>query len=258
MSLFLSGFVTFKKRTCGVGRTIYPDNLRTFSTVADTSKAFNTGRLDARFFAPRIQVLLDILSGSGRKVGDVARPRREKFRPANCSFFNYIEIGDIDGAGSATSSLLDCKKAPSRAVWHVRPGDIITSTVRPIRRLTAQIGSEQDGYVCSSGFVVVQPHDISPEVLLTFLRLPVICELLDLYASASMYPAITDEDIFNLPLPHISDEMTEQVTQNVNEAKEAKAGAAKILEAAKKAVDIAIEHGESAALAYLYQSNEAI
>jgi hypothetical protein len=38
MSLFLSGFVTFKKRTCGVGRTIYPDNLRTFSTVADTFK----------------------------------------------------------------------------------------------------------------------------------------------------------------------------------------------------------------------------
>ena len=228
------------------------------SYTARSSEVFSSARLDARFFAPRIQALLDLLSVDGRCVGDVAQQRREKFRPANCTDFHYIEIGGIDGSGAATSTYLACSDAPSRATWHVRPDDIITSTVRPIRRLSAQIAPEQDGYVCSSGFVVVQPQDIAPEVLLTYLRLPVICELLDLFASASMYPAITDADIFNLPQPNSPNEATEEVTRKVQEAKAAKASAANMLEAAKRAVEIAIEDGEPAAMTFLDQAEEAI
>ena len=219
--------------------------------TARASDVFASGRFDARFFAPRIQALLDLLALDGRTVSDVATPRREKFRPEVCAVFDYIEIGDIDGAGAAAHTRLASKDAPSRATWHVRAGDIITSTVRPIRRLSAQVAPEQDGIVCSSGFVVVTPHGIAPEVLLTYLRLPVICELLDLYASASMYPAITDADIFNLPLPFIPDAVADQVTHNVITAKAARTGAAGMLQAAKRAVEIAIEEGEAAAMDYL-------
>ena len=104
---------------------------------------------------------------------------------------------------------------------------------------------------------MVTPRDIAPEVLLTYLRLPVICELLDLFASASMYPAITDADIFNLPLPQIPDAVADQVTQNVIAARAAKARAASMLEAAKRAVEIVIEDGERAAMAYLDQAEGA-
>jgi hypothetical protein len=218
---------------------------------AKASEALAAGRLDARFFAPRIQALLDILSVDGRIVSDVARPRREKFRPDRDETFEYIEISDIDGDGLAESTRLLASEAPSRATWHVRPGDIITSTVRPIRRLSAQIRPEQAGFVCSSGFVVVQPQHIAPEVLLTYLRLPAICELLDLYASASMYPAITDSDIFNLPLPILSDEVADQVVADVRGARQAKARASSMLDAAKRAVEIAIEGSEAEAMAYL-------
>lgn len=226
--------------------------------TARASDVFASGRFDARFYAPRIQALLDLLAVDGRTISDVADPRREKFRPDACAALDYIEISDIDGAGAATSTRLASEDAPSRATWHVRAGDIITSSVRPIRRLSAQITPEQEGFVCSSGFVVVTPRDIAPEVLLTYLRLPVICELLDLFASASMYPAITDADIFNLPLPHIPDAVADQVTQNVIAAKAAKARAASLLEAAKRAVEIAIEDGEPAAMAYLDQAEGAI
>lgn len=226
--------------------------------TARAADVFASGRIDARFFAPRIQALLDLLAVDGRTIADVADPRREKFRPDACAAFDYIEISDMDGAGAATSTRLASEDAPSRATWHVRAGDIITSTVRPIRRLSAQIAPEQEGFVCSSGFVVVTPRDTAPEVLLTYLRLPVICELLDLFASASMYPAITDADIFNLPLPHIPDAVAEQVTQNVIAAKAAKSRAVGMLEAAKRAVEIVIEDGEPAAIAYLDQVEEAI
>jgi hypothetical protein len=207
--------------------------------------------MDARFFAPRIQALLDILSRDGRTVSDLAALRRQKFQRGDCDIFHYIEISDIDGAGAAGSTLLACADAPSRATWHVRPDDIITSTVRPIRRLSAQIAPEQDGYVCSSGFVVIRPHSIPSELLLTYLRLPVICELLDLYASASMYPAITDAHIFALPIPKIDTAVEAQVVGNHRDAKAAKAQAAQLLEAAKRAVEIAIEDGEAAAIRFL-------
>jgi hypothetical protein len=226
--------------------------------TARASNAFASGRLDARFFAPRIRALLDVLAKDKRTVADVARQRREKFRPDACVNFDYIEISDIDGAGAATSTSLACTEAPSRATWHVRPDDLITSTVRPIRRLSALIAPEQDGFVCSSGFVVVEPQTIAPEVLLTYLRLPVICELLDLFASASMYPAISENDIFNLPLPNIAIDVSEAVTSSVTNAKSAKARAAAMLEAAKRAVEIAIEDSQAAAMAYLTQAEEAV
>lgn len=224
---------------------------------ARASAALVAGRLDARFFAPRIQALLNILSKDGRSVSDVARPRREKFRPEQHEVFEYIEISDLDGEGSVGSSRLLAVEAPSRATWHVRPDDIITSTVRPIRRLSGQIRPEQDGYVCSSGFVVVEPQKMAPEVLLTYLRLPVICELLDLYASASMYPTITDGDVFDLPLPILSDQVTDRVIANVREARLAKACAMTLLEDAKRAVEIAVEVSEAAACAHLELSEGA-
>lgn len=227
------------------------------SYSARASDAFAAGRLDARFFAPRIQALLDILGRDGRRLGDLATSRRQKFRPQDCATFNYIEIGDIDGAGAATSTPLACADAPSRATWHVRPNDIITSTVRPIRRLSAQIAPEQDGYVASSGFVVIDPQQIAPELLLTFLRLPVICELLDLYASASMYPAVTEAHILGLPFPEIDAAVEAQVVANIREAREAKGQAAQLLEAAKRAVEIAIEDGEDAALVFLDEAEGA-
>lgn len=218
---------------------------------AKASDALAAGRLDARFFAPRIQALLDILSADGRSVSDVAKPRREKFRPELHVMFDYIEISDMDGAGATGCTRLVAAEAPSRATWHVRPGDIITSAVRPIRRLSAQIMPQQAGFVCSSGFVVVNPQEIASEVLLTYLRLPVICELLDLFASASMYPAITDADIFNLPMPELPGAVATQVVAHVQNARAAKARAAALLDAAKRAVEIAIENSEAAALAYL-------
>jgi type I restriction enzyme, S subunit len=218
---------------------------------ASSGDAFVSGRLDAQFFAPRIQQLIDHLSDAGTTIGTVATPRREKFDAAKHGDFDYIEIGDLDGTGTTGSSRVAADEAPSRATWFVRPGDIITSTVRPIRRLSAQIASDQDGYVCSSGFVVLDPTGVQPELLLTYLRLPVICELMDLFASASMYPAISEPDILALPFPAVDAETEQAVVSAVPEGRAARARARALLDAAKRAVEIAIEDSEAAALAYL-------
>ena len=214
-------------------------------------KVFAAKRLDSVFFSPRVLELIELLSKDGLTVRDVAPPRCEQFVPIGADEFDYIEISDVRNDGTVTSSRMPRSEAPSRATWHVHSGDVLTSTVRPNRRLSALIMPEQDGFVCSSGFVVLQPQAIAPEVLLTYLRLPLFCELMDLHTSASMYPAISETDLLRLPFPKIPDNACRVITAAVQSAHTAREQATSLLDSAKRAVEIAIEKSEAEALAFL-------
>lgn len=231
------------------------ENLKTLeplSYVRSSSEAFSAGRLDAEYFKPRVLALMDLLGRDGLTLGDVAPARHEIFKPRKAGpTFDYIEIGDMRNDGTVEATELATTDAPSRATQHVRTGDVLTSTVRPIRRLSAVVGPTQDGAVCSSGFVVLNPTKVSPSTLVTYLRLPLICELMDLHTSASLYPAISERDLLRLPIPHIPQAVQQAVDAQVGAAHAAKQRATQLLEAAKRAVEIAIEESEAAAMAYL-------
>lgn len=211
------------------------------------SEVFAARRLDAEYFAPRVRELLVRLGDSGRTLREVAPPRHENFLPSRTGEFDYIEISDVHNDGTAGSTRLPECDAPSRATQFVRAKDVITSTVRPIRRLSALIRADQAGSVCSSGFVVLEPRAVAPEVLLTYLRLPVVCELMALHTSASMYPAISETDLLGLPFPRIS-ENSERIVAAIQRAHASRRHAHQLLQRAKQAVEIAIERDESTAL----------
>lgn len=222
--------------------------------VRRSSEAFAAHRLDAQFFAPRVQALLSLLGRDGLTVASVAPPRHQAFDPDNVGpTFQYIEIGDVRSDATVGSTELASVEAPSRATQHVKAGDVVTSTVRPIRRLSAIVDASQDGAVCSSGFVVLNPAGISSATLVTYLRLPLVCELMDLHCSASLYPAIAEKDLLGLPIPWIEDGVQRKIEALVEAARASRGRAAQLLEAAKRAVEIAIEDSEAAALAYLDQ-----
>lgn len=227
--------------------------LEALSYARSSTEVFAAGRLDSQYFAPRVDELMKRLGRDGQRLGDVAPARHERFRPADSGHFNYIEIGGLGADGTATAESLAQTEAPSRATQFVRAGDVITSTVRPIRRLSALIAPEQDGSVCSSGFVVLEPRDISGEVLLTYLRLPLVCELMDLHTSATMYPAISEGDLLALPIPAIDASTQRAIQQSVRDAANKREQANRLLNAAKRAVEISIEDSEASALAYLQE-----
>ena len=202
------------------------------------------GRFDAEFFHPRSQAILKQLRRSGVTIGDVAQLAERIFRPEqqkNGSAFRYIEIGSLTGVGEAESETIAVAEAPSRAQFIVRPGDIITSTVRPIRRLSALIRPDQDGCVCSSGFAVLSPPSseggIEPEVLLAYLRLPIVCEILDLYCTASMYPAIPVDRLLKIPVMVPEKRVRTKIVEHVQAALFASQEAARLLEEAKQTVE---------------------
>lgn len=188
-------------------------------------------------------------------LSDVASSRRERFDPTKSGDFDYIEISDLARDGTAQSTRLACVDAPTRATWHVHAGDVITSTVRPIRRLSALIEDNQDGFVCSSGFVVLRPESVRSEVLLTYLRLPVFCELMDLHTSASMYPAISEKDLLNLPFAPPDEVAERTIREAVGKSRAARRRATVLLDTAKRAVEIAIDENELAALRFLEEAD---
>lgn len=226
-----------------------------------TRRAFETltaARFDAEYFAPRVEQLLTKLSADGLTIHDVAPARHESFDASKHAeeTFHYIEISGLRSDGTAASEPTPTDEAPSRASQLVREGDIITSTVRPIRRLSGIIAPEQDGHVCSSGFVVLTPTAIAPEVLLTYLRLPVICGLMDLHTSASLYPAISERDLLKLPIPRIAEETAQPIITQVRQAHAARQEAQALLAKAKRAVEVAIEEGEEKAFTLLRNIKE--
>lgn len=197
-------------------------------------------RCDAEYFSPRTQNLLATLSRDGLTLGDVAKLATRRFTPKAGSEFQYIEIADVTGNGTAEASPVPGEEAPSRATWIVKPGDVITTTVRPIRRLSAIISQEQEGYVCSSGFAVLAPRDVPPELLLVYLRHPLVCELLDLHTTASMYPAISATDLMKIPIA-LPDKKTEAaIVAKVQDSFVARREARRLLEEAKAMVERAI------------------
>lgn len=232
-----------------------PEPLSFTRTAAEVLRA---GRLDSEFASPKVQALLYRLGEDGATLSDYACARHEKFKPAESGEFKYIEIGDLDGFGRAAGSIVTMAEAPSRATWHVRTGDVITSTVRPIRRLSAIVSSEQDNDVCSSGFVVLRPTGMSSESLVTYLRLPLICRLLDLFATASMYPALSEGDLMALPVPLIADDADIAVTDAVRRSRHLLRASERLLDAAKQAIEIAIERDEVAAIAFIAEQREAV
>lgn len=216
-----------------------------------STHVFAAKRLDSQFFAPRVRGLIQKLGADGLVLADVANVRKENFRPAHAGTFQYIEIGSLRGDGTTDSQETLYAEAPSRASRLVRSGDVITSTVRPLRRLSAVVERAQDGFVCSSGFTVLKPKQFASEVLLTYLRLPVICELMDLHTSASLYPAISEADLLALPVPVVSDDAQKAIRSLVRNAWESKRKGLAIMDKARRSVEIAVEDSESAALAHL-------
>lgn len=201
------------------------------------SQVWTAGRLDAEYFQSKYQRTMEIMARSGKSIGDVVRLAKRRFEPKPDKPFQYIEIGDLDQTGHAESTTVLGEEAPSRAQWIVKTGDVITSTVRPIRQLSALIEPGQDGYVCSSGFAVLKPTAIEPEVLLVYLRLPVVCEILDLQTSASMYPAISTTDLLNVPIPIPADKVRTRVVELLQESRVSHQEAKRLLEEAKRRVE---------------------
>lgn len=184
-------------------------------SIIQKSQLEGAHRMDAEYYQPEyLEIAKNLNILKTIPIKEVAVNPKRKFKPRENEFFRYIEISEVDlDSGEYNESEILGENAPDRAQWIVRQNDVIVSTVRPIRNAVSLIKKDVKNLVCSSGFAVLKSKKIAPEYLFIYLKSRPIVKLLDRQTTATMYPAVTIEDILNLKI-YLGDENFRQEIKN--------------------------------------------
>ena len=88
-----------------------------------------------------------------------------------------------------------------------------------------------------------------------FLRSSPVQTILKWCQDGSQHPRFSERDLLAIPVPDVVADTSSQIETMVKSAFGARAKSRALLSAAKRAVELAIEDGEGAALAYLAEKS---
>ena len=245
-------------------RTWQPPEPLTYTRRAP--EVMGARRFDAVYFTPEKKYATDALARlGGPKLGEVFTSARDMFSPGDCS--TSMQVRNFDVTHALQPELTDeTPPVPASEIGsmkkRMRNGDVAISRLRAyLREIAIVRTSETPPTVGSSEFVVLRPKGrgkpLSPEALLVFLRSRPVQAVLKWCRDGSQHPRFDENDLLAIPVPdllwHISDRLAEQVSTAFAARREATA----LLEKAKRAVEIAIEDSEAAALQFLAKQSES-
>ncbi len=184
-------------------------------------------RLDAEHYRPEDQSLLKQLEAtSARPLGEIADILNEAddFRLTSDSDIRYIAISDVDYRTMqvVAQQTIKAYEAPSRATYRVVKGDIITAvsgaSTGTERQATALITEEEDGAICSNGFVVLRKiHGVEPLFLLAYMRTEFYLRQVRRLMTGHAIPTVSIEDLSRVLVPIPSKEEQQRIANSIAE-----------------------------------------
>ena len=169
-------------------------------------------RFDAEFYLPaylQYEKLID--SQKNDLLRNLADSSYKTFRRKK-GIFEYIEISNIDlTTGEYCSEVLNSEHPPSRAKKVLNKNDVIMSTVRPNRNAVSIILDEKKDLVASTGFCKLTAKRINPKFLFVLFKTSIYRDLLVRFTTATMYPAVNEDDILNLRIPIFDSKFQAQI-----------------------------------------------
>ncbi|MFP3257253.1 MAG: restriction endonuclease subunit S [Candidatus Nanopusillus acidilobi] len=226
--------------------------------TAKLSDAFSTHRIDAEYFQPAYEEVIENIKnyryGFDKLLKHVENVE-PNFDPTKYpeESFCYVELADIDSSIGVIQNTNDIKgqEAPSRARRILKKNDVIVSSVEGSLEKVALVDKEHDGCLASTGFFQFRPLKIPPEVFLILLKTPVLQSQLKKKCSGTILTAIPKKSLGDIVIPLLPYPTQQEIASLIQKSHEARKKAKELLNAAKKAVEIAIEEGENDALNYL-------
>lgn len=224
---------------------------KTISTKMLSDSFKTTGRLDAEYYQEKYEIYTDSLH-TNETVDSLCKIYDKTFIPEVNVDYRYIELsnigsaGDISGVDTINGALL-----PSRARRKVKAGQIVISSVEGSLQSCAIITNDFDECLCSTGFYVLGSEYINPETLLVLFKSEVMQALMKQRCSGTILSGITKDELLSMPLPKIDEKLQKDIAANVQESFALRYQSKLLLDYAKQAVEMAIEQGENAALAWL-------
>jgi hypothetical protein len=233
------------------------------SYVRSSGEAFAAGRFDAEYFHPaKAQALVDLHALSDVCVGDLFDSIRDLWQPTEAAGLpvrNYDLTDALDPFLDPSKTTTSPEEIASTKK-QIAAGDLVVSRLRSYLREIAVVLPSDDGItaVASTEFIVLRPKKgatLTAEALLIFLRSRLPQIVFKWSQDGSNHPRFDERELLNLPVPRAL--ITDQVTYEtaVRHMVTHRQRATRLLDAAKRAVEIAIEDSEAAALAYLAAAN---
>lgn len=227
---------------------------------ARASDILASGRFDSQYFMPsKEQVKRSLASLPGSVLSDRVDSIRDQWMPDRASPTMRVRNYDLS---DALVPLLDAEKETSFAAdigsmkKVLKDGDVAISRLRAYLKEIAVVRTGDDvPSVGSSEFLVLRPKGkgLSPETLMVFLHSAPVQTILKWCQDGSQHPRFSEGDLLSIPVPDVVAHASGQITEIVQAGFDARHRAGVLLEVAKRAVEIAIEDGDAAAMGYLDQ-----
>ena len=231
-----------------------PDNpvsffLKNYSTIQSTR------RMDADYFQPKYEQMIKTIKnyrGGWDFLENLTAINNQNFIPKKNKVYKYLELANISISGNILGYTEETgENLPTRARRKVLTNDVIVSSVEGSLESVALIPEEYNNSLCSTGFHVLRSSTFSPECLFVFMKSILGQSLLKKGCRGTILPAIGEDEISQLPLPLLEDGLQKKINNKVSQAALAHQHSKNLLQTAKRAVEIAIEKGETKAKAWL-------
>lgn len=211
-----------------------------------------SGRLDAEYYQPKYEGITKSLHTTETVQSICNRIYDDNYVPQEDSEYRYIELANVGNNGNISGvETIAGRDLPSRARRKVRKGQVIISSVEGSLQSCALITAEYDGALCSTGFFVLDSDRINSETLLVLFKSEPVQALLKQRCSGTILTAISKDELLNMPLPYIDEDIQKRIAVKIQESFALRRESKELLEYAKQAVEMAIELGEVAAIAWL-------
>jgi type I restriction enzyme S subunit len=227
-----------------------PINIKSFK-----ESFLETGRLDAEYYQKKYDDYLELIqnySSGFDQLASVCELKDKNYNPKDNIEYKYIELANIGTSGDIT----DCTVSrgvdlPSRARRLVKADDVIISSIEGSLSSCALVTEKYNKALCSTGFYVINSKQINSETLLVLFKSEPMQNILKQNCSGTILTAINKNEFQNIPIPLIKIEIQKQIKEKITESFRLKQQSEELLEAAKLAVEIAIEKGENEAITHL-------
>lgn len=225
------------------------------NTISLKESFLKAGRLDAEYYQPKYEDYFKLIENYAEGfylLEKVCEVKDSNFTPEDDVIYNYVELSNIGSTGEITGCSTELgKDLPSRARRLVNKGDVIISSIEGSLQSCAIVPEEYDNSICSTGFYVINSEKINSETLLVLFKSELMQNILKQNCSGTILTAINKIEFLNLPLPLIVNDIQKEISDLVQESFRLKNQSEKLLQVAKRAVEIAIEQDEDTAMEFI-------
>ncbi len=221
------------------------------------SEIMKADRMDAEYWEPKYDEIEELMKNFKNGFSEISKeflPKTAKLKINREDYYNYVEISSVNtSVGDFNPSYLKGEELPANAKLKLDKNDLIVSKVRTYRKGIALIHKTYPNLIGSSAFVVLHEKEepkINIETLFVFLRTDIFSLLSYKFYTGTSYPTLTDNDILNLPIPLIPPQPQQKISQLIQQSFKARENSKKLLEIAKRMVEIYIEKNEEEGLNY--------